>query len=187
MSLKSGIRHFNPRPSYEERQPFHAQCIRHYIFQSTPLIRGATRGELLEQAADKLFQSTPLIRGATEGVLKDIRPDVISIHAPHTRSDVILITSFLVTLLISIHAPHTRSDRCRQRRIRRSRFQSTPLIRGATRIHSTRCTRHAHFNPRPSYEERREYPPRAQHERRDFNPRPSYEERPAMQIGAVRP
>ncbi len=124
------------------------------------------------------FQSTPLIRGATrhDGRLRRIR-DVISIHAPHTRSDEWtdwntgeaqfqstplirgateggrLLTEtheFQSTPLIrgatysqdseeevwqdiSIHAPHTRSDRERRLYRRGIKFQSTPLIRGATR------------------------------------------------------
>ena len=65
--------------------------------------------------------------------LADTARTVISIHAPHTRSDQTLRNDHQ-GLEISIHAPHTRSD--------------------------TRCTskqkRQGHFNPRPSYEERRQ-------------------------------
>ena len=122
----------------------------------------------------------------------------ISIHAPHTRSDVCCRGDFH-RYEISIHAPHTRSDgRHNSCRSVIHKFQSTPLIRGATAVGSFIETRtiisiHAphtrsdltisrlrlvssHFNPRPSYEERRrsQSSPRA---RNDFNPRPSYEER----------
>ena len=77
---------------------------------------------------------------------------------------------------ISIHAPHTRSDflfsktfPCYQE------FQSTPLIRGATRKMSHLLSL-LYFNPRPSYEERRRSCPPAR-QTYYFNPRPSYEER----------
>ena len=102
------------------------------IFQSTPLIRGATHSQLIILLLSLIFQSTPLIRGATP--LDDFRTSMhnfnprpsyeerqdkycvihplmyISIHAPHTRSDAG--RSFLVIGRnhISIHAPHTRSD-----------------------------------------------------------------------------
>ena len=57
-----------------------------------------------------IFQSTPLIRGATCRVTLDATLYCgISIHAPHTRSDYIIGTDHVFPF-ISIHAPHTRSD-----------------------------------------------------------------------------
>ncbi len=65
-------------------------------------------------------------------------------------------------------------------REREIKFQSTPLIRGATTSTMTHSSTRSDFNPRPSYEER---PRRALHAGRvtHFNPRPSYEERPRKQ------
>ena len=81
----------------------------------------------------------------------------ISIHAPHARSDPIALRVCHAHLLISIHAPHARSDRryayqahhdaddfnprssCEERRadwmsrLAENLFQSTLLMRGATR------------------------------------------------------
>ena len=146
------------------------------MFQSTPLLRGATvfgKGTF----GHVLFQSTPLLRGATRvfGFSRPFRP--VSIHAPLARGDrkiragIRVMTCFnprpscegrlfyrlplwLLTL-VSIHAPLARGDFDRGRRIEawrsfnprpscegrlfssvcrnvQCRFQSTPLLRGAT-------------------------------------------------------
>ena len=57
------------------------------------------------------FQSTPLIRGATRCPRCRLANLLaISIHAPHTRSD--FDRAYVGRVLrISIHAPHTRSDK----------------------------------------------------------------------------
>ena len=65
----------------------------------------------------------------------DTSRTVISIHAPHTRSDGTHDTGHHEWNSISIHAPHTRSDH--------------------SRILPTSSRRH--FNPRSSYEERRQF------------------------------
>ena len=85
-------------------------CSSDFIFQSTPLIRGATVRRVDARLNEFIFQSTPLIRGATRrrsrnnaiAVYFNPRPSYeerravyeisanardISIHAPHTRSD----------------------------------------------------------------------------------------------------
>ncbi len=57
-------------------------------------------------------------------------------------------------VIISIHAPHTRSDIPWLRQVQiKPKFQSTPLIRGAT-AQTVQMVQTVHFNPRPSYEER---------------------------------
>ena len=58
---------------------------------------------------------------------------------------------------ISIHAPHARSDEVRAAVRRFGKFQSTLLMRGATRWQSS-CRWLLHFNPRSSCEERRLFP-----------------------------
>ena len=79
--------------------------------------------------------------------------------------------------MISIHAPHTRGDSSGSKAMRfSSRFQSTPLIRGATRLRCRERARTGHFNPRPSYEGRPWSSWRAS-AASYFNPRPSYEGR----------
>ena len=100
-----------------------------------------------------LFQSTPLIRGATRHQRADARRRQISIHAPHTRSDNVWASRHL-QIHISIHAPHTRSDlhpcaatsRTHDFNPRPS-YEERPYIWLSMRAHS-------YFNPRPSYEER---------------------------------
>ena len=99
---------------------------------------------------------------------------------------------------MSLHAPHTRSDQTWRHGGRPYRFQSTPLIRGATNSTKHNITPYSDFNPRPSYEERHDffiaisapaisihaphtrsdfYPDGTAHRFINFNPRPSYEER----------
>ena len=100
----------------------------------------------------------------------------ISIHAPHARSD-LMVQLHVMLHKISIHAPHARSDAepncnsigytdfnprssCEERRTRIHgaskiyRFQSTLLMRGATRRMLTRPVAKVNFNPRSSCEER---------------------------------
>ena len=67
----------------------------------------------------------------------------ISIHAPHTRSDLAVFAGRW-HLPISIHAPHTRSDAAAPISMaHRRKFQSTPLIRGATRAAARRHRIHS--------------------------------------------
>ena len=154
MYRAGGISDFNPRPSYEERLQkainsvnrlnisIHAPHTRSdassypksdgfWIFQSTPLIRGATVGISKVAFSDLYFNPRPSYeerlflarlhrlppyfnprpsyeerrRRTDAGTLSES----ISIHAPHTRSDHRMPFSFHLPQ-ISIHAPHTRSD-----------------------------------------------------------------------------
>ena len=112
---------FNPRPSYEGRPHQTTVLVPTALtFQSTPLIRGATRIGL-KHGKHLAFQSTPLIRGATcagvrppspsghfnprpsyEGrlgeCLRDGHAAIISIHAPHTRGDTLALKLITLTL-----------------------------------------------------------------------------------------
>ena len=127
------------------------------MFQSTPLMRGATedrycahddssivsihaphaRGDRMRrQALQKtdMFQSTPLMRGATPGVVGSDRVDGVSIHAPHARGD------------RTLPWPSSRCGCFNPRPSCEGRpylsfayvlpflFQSTPLMRGATTL-----------------------------------------------------
>ena len=100
---------FNPRSSYEERRETWHLRQQLSTFQSTLLIRGATRFSSDGCSTYSIsihaphtrsdlrvysiivfllkFQSTLLIRGATDDILQMLWDDGISIHAPHTRSD----------------------------------------------------------------------------------------------------
>ena len=123
---------FNPRPSCEGRlipKTIANQIIK---FQSTPLMRGATRVTSPPAGTDG-FQSTPLMRGATDGRLVEPHALVVSIHAPHARGDARaaryrpptrrfnprpscegrLLRFWLANACnhVSIHAPHARGDR----------------------------------------------------------------------------
>ena len=100
---------FNPRPSCEGRRRLCRGGDLMSLFQSTPLMRGATqRSVLLDRPGEyfnprpscegrqwhlkstniqKIFQSTPLMRGATEAARSNDGVARISIHAPHARGD----------------------------------------------------------------------------------------------------
>ena len=126
-------------------------------FQSTLLIRGATRASLI-RALKLAFQSTLLIRGATRGAYRarcaslnfnprssyEERQDISSSYLPACvfqstlliRGATGIYTRTAGSIIISIHAPHTRSDKqlADDKRGRVFLFQSTLLIRGATAI-----------------------------------------------------
>ena len=127
-------------------------CAEAVGFQSTLLIRGATISKISMLARQSRFQSTLLIRGATPCSPVTLCGQTISIHAPHTRSDTGGRTKKRRNG-ISIHAPHTRSDQIDSIWKTSFQFQSTLLIRGATRLILSGKPL-SNFNPRSSYEER---------------------------------
>ena len=133
-----------------------ARSFSSFLFQSTPLMRGATRGGRGSVSTGRCFNPRPSCEGRhREGCRR--RPRIrVSIHAPHARGDVSRAARALVDE-VSIHAPHARGDHRRRRyrlgrlrfnprpscegRLRPrhqplpySRFQSTPLMRGATSL-----------------------------------------------------
>ena len=131
-------------------------------FQSTLLMRGATRWSDTWPGDDRReetrFQSTLLMRGATPSCLlshhhyRHFNPRSsceerrtrrlacvelcrISIHAPHARSDQDITDKLSRQYDISIHAPHARSDLIGLIATAIiAKFQSTLLMRGATRL-----------------------------------------------------
>ena len=112
LSSQSSLSNFNPRSSCEERQ---------YAL-------GAGTLNALP------FQSTLLMRGATGVPVQPTWGQRISIHAPHARSDAD-VALFIGHWYISIHAPHARSDETALLfREYICKFQSTLLMRGATRL-----------------------------------------------------
>ena len=195
----SSRRDFNPRSSYEERLHSLEHGYADYTFQSTLLMRGATRVvkvrqvdrvisihapharsdavEMVMERLSKQFQSTLLMRGATcDDGFRDVFA-AISIHAPHARSDSASVAS-QAEQEISIHAPHARSDTLLV-------VDLTVELRISIHAPHARSDDHRYgacydtryFNPRSSCEERRAsgrwYAPIGQ----NFNPRSSCEER----------
>ena len=100
--------HFNPRPSYEGRPHSMTRARGKQYFNPRPSYEGRL-SMLAAYLPVPLFQSTPLIRGATRASKARRNRRMISIHAPHTRGD--RVRYWLSNLHgISIHAPHTRGD-----------------------------------------------------------------------------
>ena len=100
------------------------------------------------------FQSTLLMRGATSLILHKDTVTLISIHAPHARSD-----NQAMRIFVSLSYFNPRSS-CEERQGLKSiegdmtEFQSTLLMRGATRARQEGCCIICDFNPRSSCEER---------------------------------
>ena len=119
---------FNPRPSCEGRRKFEKGESE---FQSTPLLRGATF--CLQNGGETyLFQSTPSCEGRLYIAGKKQHSLEVSIHAPLARGDCFLIS---INNLILRFNPRP-SCEGRLMPLKHSsmmyRFQSTPLLRGAT-------------------------------------------------------
>ncbi len=188
---------FNPRPSCEGRLISQMAMGGRLWFQSAPLLRGATL-PFNPAAAEFAFQSAPLLRGATAEWGEACAIVEVSIRAPLARGDGVS-QEPNKAWLVSIRAPLARGDgrshhpppprvsfnprpSCEGRRTKsakpdaRWKFQSAPLLRGATlhavsdqalNVVSIRAPlargdvrplphyRHSHgFNPRPSCEGR---------------------------------
>ena len=148
------LKNFNTLPSCEGRRRRVVGGVPVIRFQSTPLMRGATK-QLDKMPYADVFQSTPLMRGET-----------------------FALSSNVSAMMISIHSPHARGDRPLAGRKGGRIFQSTPLMRGETRSGGRfplLCA--CHFNPLPSCEGRQE-----KGEKECwiiyFNPLPSCEGRP---------
>ena len=124
------------------------------------------------------------MRGATRRSLRIFSTEQISIHAPHARSD-----SSVSSRRQPTRHFNPRSS-CEERPVRGlesalgTLFQSTLLMRGATRRGGHGADARADFNPRSSCEERLDCgihaagPP-------NFNPRSSCEERRAGEAGQL--
>ena len=175
------------------------------MFQSTPLMRGATR-RAAQGARQSRFQSTPLMRGATRAHEQVHGLAHVSIHAPHARGDS-GDAQQAEPETVSIHAPHARGDHVESLRVApREVSIHAPHARGDARGSSTRRQPRG-FNPRPSCEGRhlvgdgavvadgvsihaphaRGDPPRPRSRGRapSFNPRPSCEGRRAHDSSAA--
>ena len=125
--------HFNPRSSCEERPSLSLFLFILYRFQSTLLMRGATRWSQLP-FRHSLFQSTLLMRGATivlhrvglcvsyfnpRSSCEERRYCTIFFHSKPIFQSTLLMRGATKSYcnaaksqIISIHAPHARSDVC---------------------------------------------------------------------------
>ena len=125
-------RSFNPRPSCEGRLDSVGALSGKMVFQSTPLMRGATWNVNQGVKGEDCFNPRPSCEGRLGHAQELPRRDGVSIHAPHARGDShsrcpwSMRSSFnprpscegrlyrrsqgLRTRLVSIHAPHARGD-----------------------------------------------------------------------------
>ena len=168
--------YFNPLPSCEGRLGNLAKKETVQKFQCTPLMRGETLALQLSplptcnfnplpscegrrRGASPFgtpirFQSTPLMRGETRSRRIGHINLIISIHSPHARGD------FAAVRLCGLRCdfnplPSCEGRHARTRRQARARaFQSTPLMRGETRMSLSIYTLSSYFNPLPSCEGR---------------------------------
>ena len=175
---------FNPRSSCEERPDYTAKPKKPVIFQSTLLMRGATRSGC-GRSKRSSFQSTLLMRGATHAAEDSAQPsnfnprssceerradvkDVsqlqqnISIHAPHARSDATSLTQ--AARLTDFNPRSSCEERLMQlmQQANANIFQSTLLMRGAT---------HAYLPGRQA----RDISIHAPHARSDTNEEPTHD------------
>ena len=131
-TTRRAIRHFNPRSSCEERLHADNTAVYQLTFQSTLLMRGATRVEKRLDDTARISIHAPHARSddtdkITRTTVNDFNPrssceerrchavcmsflSCISIHAPHARSDHAPGKPWALVYRISIHAPHARSD-----------------------------------------------------------------------------
>ena len=110
--------------------PFAPLTSSHCGFQSTLLMRGATRRQRIRARQRSISIHAPHARSDPQVQIL-CKARFISIHAPHARSDRSRRRHQLPDD-ISIHAPHARSDTAGESVYQLSQFQSTLLMRGAT-------------------------------------------------------
>ena len=125
--------YFNPRSSCEERLPCRFHAMPTFQFQSTLLMRGATRVSVITRS-NSLFQSTLLMRGATSNLeccdfLAKFQSTLL-MRGATTRRHVIGMPycAFQSTLLMRGATAPKSYSLVTQATI----FQSTLLMRGAT-------------------------------------------------------
>ena len=104
---------FNPLPSCEGRRFDGNDSPATMIFQSTPLMRGETMIDSTSRRMNSYFNPLPSCEGRPLLTMIINRYYNISIHSPHARGD-----------RAEIGIPNVQTE-----------FQSTPLMRGETRIY----------------------------------------------------
>ena len=146
---------FNPLPSCEGR---HAQDAAGRYKRDISIHSPHARGDdktLSIWHENVRFQSTPLMRGETyyKGLYQ--RYTGISIHSPHARGD--KFSPPMITPWRYFNPLPSCEGRLWKATIISAtlKFQSTPLMRGETKINLFGTWRAKHFNPLPSCEGRR--------------------------------
>ncbi len=119
MSRPRASSHFNPRSSCEERLVRLNKFAQLDEFQSTLLMRGATRPSPSSCRIPIHFNPRSSCEERPVALPRAVWKLRISIHAPHARSDGCAVAGTDAVLAISIHAPHARSDSCAERPRRR--------------------------------------------------------------------
>ena len=122
------------------------------------------------------FQSTPLMRGETAVLRVHAVGVIISIHSPHTRGDASPASSGSPSSNFNPLPSCEGRLRPPQNRLRFFQFQSTPLMRGETKVSPAETAVISDFNPLPSCEGRLSIDRGPKH-RKHFNPLPSCEGR----------
>ena len=146
-------------------------------FQSTLLMRGATRAAWRPRRLCAHFNPRSSCEERLDGQLFCIHPRRISIHAPHARSDCHAVHDGLRDR-ISIHAPHARSDSGGgMSKSSSHNFNPRSSCEERHGCHHEQLGQLAYFNPRSSCEERRERGDCFGRRYGHFNPRSSCEER----------
>ncbi len=122
---------FNPRPSCEGRPARKGMTPCFRLFQSAPLLRGATQRALKGILGPK-FQSAPLLRGATRQKGNDAVFPFVSIRAPLARGDLCAIRRLRPSRRFNPRPSCEGRPRSGNTKQNENMFQSAPLLRGAT-------------------------------------------------------
>ena len=155
----------------------HTHCSALPISIHAPHARSDIKADGTADKSKGIFQSTLLMRGATKMPGNEAKVDKISIHAPHARSDsrmVWLMRRYFIfqSTLLMRGATHYS-----KRVAVILRFQSTLLMRGATRAHSSLLSARIVFQSTFLMRGATFFYCPSASARRNFNPRSSCEER----------
>ena len=122
-------------------------------FQSTLLMRGATRAGGHPAACECISIHAPHARSDLQDLWRVLRLHHISIHAPHARSDVTVVVAIGASV-ISLHAPLARSDFPYHHHTRYSQISIHAPHARSDFVCMPFPYVSKHFNPRSSCEER---------------------------------
>ena len=124
---------FNPLPSCEGRHRRTRLSFSSSTFQSTPLMRGETRGKRRFHHCNRISIRSPHARGDLLRLDADVAVG-ISIHSPHARGDL----RKAVLTMLQRHFNPLPSHEGRRNQMQQGfcaiQFQSTPLTRGETLV-----------------------------------------------------
>ena len=142
---------FNPLPSCEGRRKLTRYKSNGVAISiHSPHARG-DQGKANHNHLSNVFQSTPLMRGETFIDPINQAGFNISIHSPHARGDAGRAVSALA-VMISIHSPHARGDHVTT--TKKGWLKISIHSPHARALPAGACADYAHFNPLPSCEGR---------------------------------